>query len=95
MGLVADVHTSGSEVLEEAVGNAAELWVVVPIKGKLQLTRGAIFSYYEFKHPSNHRLTDEAWQAQIGKGAALHARLGAFLHSRPRQKSRPQRRDGR
>jgi hypothetical protein len=70
MGLIADVHTSFNEVLEEAVGHAGEIWVVAPIKGKLMLTRGAIFSYYEFKHDSNDRLTDEAWQAKLEKGTA-------------------------
>ncbi|MHB9131250.1 MAG: DUF3160 domain-containing protein [Armatimonadota bacterium] len=67
MALIADVHTSAPNVLEEAVGNAAEVWVVVPIKGKLMLTRGAIFTYYEFTHPMSDRLTDEAWQERLRK----------------------------
>lgn len=70
MALVADVHTSMGSVLEEAVGNAAELWVIVPINGKLMLTRGAMFSYYEFVHPANDRLTDEAWQQMLNQGKA-------------------------
>lgn len=68
MALVADVHTSMPDVLEEAVGNAAELWVVVPINGKLTLTRGATFTYYEFQHPATDRLTDEAWQKTLKEG---------------------------
>jgi len=68
MALVADVHTSVGNVLEEAVGNAAEMWVVVPIQGKLRLTRGAIFTYYEFQHPASDRMTDEAWQELLKKG---------------------------
>jgi len=65
MALVADVHTSKPNVLEEAVGHAAEIWVVAPVNGKLVLTRGAIFVYYEFEHPATDRLTDEAWQQRL------------------------------
>jgi len=70
MALVADVHTANKDVLEEAVGNAAEIWVVVPFKGKLVVTRGAVFTYYEFKQPANNRLTDEAWQEMLKGGTA-------------------------
>ena len=65
MAVIADVHTSGSNCLEEGVGHASEILVVVPIEGKLYLTRGAIFSYYEFIHPSADRLTDEKWQKML------------------------------
>ncbi len=68
MALVADVHSANDECLEEAVGNAAEIWVVVPFKGKLVLTRGATFSYYEFQQPASDRLTDEAWQQKLKDG---------------------------
>ncbi|MHB9107712.1 MAG: DUF3160 domain-containing protein [Armatimonadota bacterium] len=70
MAVVADVHTANNEALEEAVGNAAEIWVVVPFNGKLIATRGATFTYYEFKQPASNRLTDEAWQEQLKKGKA-------------------------
>lgn len=67
MAVIADVHTyksaAGTTYLEEGVGNANEIYVVVPIKGKLYLTRGAIFSYYEFG--SDERLTDGEWQQKI------------------------------
>jgi hypothetical protein len=62
MATAADVHTASGAVLEEGVGHATEILVIVPIEGKLTLTRGAAFSYYEFEHPSNDRLTDEKWQ---------------------------------
>jgi len=32
------------------------------------LTRGAVFSYYEFQHPSADRLTDEKWQRMLNTG---------------------------
>ncbi len=62
MALVADVHTSSGEVLEEGNGRAGAIYVVVPIQGKLYLTRGAIYTQYEFIHPSSDRMTDEKWQ---------------------------------
>ncbi len=63
MAIIADVHTAPDGYLEEAVGAASEIYVVVPIGGKLYLTRGAIFDYYEFI--SEERLTDEKWQEII------------------------------
>ena len=68
VALVADVHTAVPEVLEEAVGHAAEILAIVPIEGKLQLTRGAVFTHYEFRWPMNNRLTDEAWQRMLERG---------------------------
>ena len=70
MAVVADVHTAGPRVLEEGVGHANEILVVVPVEGKLVLTRGAVFSYYEFQHPSADRLTDEKWQRMLNTGKA-------------------------
>lgn len=70
MAVVADVHTGAGSVLEEGVGHANEIYVIVPIEGKLSLTRGATFSYYEFKQPMSDRLTDEKWQAALKRGTA-------------------------
>lgn len=61
MAVISDVATVASGgVLEVGVGPAHEIYVVVPVGGKLYLTRGAVFSYYEFM--SDKRLTDEEWQ---------------------------------
>ncbi len=70
MALIADVHTDGSTgvCLEEATGRAAAIYVVVPIQGKLYLTRGAVYTHYEFEWPSSDRLTDEAWQKMLKSG---------------------------
>ncbi|GAC1432843.1 MAG: hypothetical protein NVSMB6_30680 [Burkholderiaceae bacterium] len=65
---VADVHTGGDKAVEEGVGHAYEILVIVPVEGKLTLTRGSTFSYYEFKHPVADRLTDEKWQQLIKTG---------------------------
>ena len=67
MAQIADIHSAstsgGMGYLEVGVGNAAEIYVVVPIDGKLYLTRGAVFDYFEFI--GNERLTDEAWQNMV------------------------------
>jgi hypothetical protein len=67
---IADVHTSGDSCLEEAVGHINVIYVIVPIENKLYLTRGGVFSYYEFQYPVEHRLTDEAWQEMLKRGRA-------------------------
>ncbi|MGN9165197.1 DUF3160 domain-containing protein [Tissierellaceae bacterium HCP3S3_D8] len=74
MAVIADFHTiapnkySEGGYMEAGVGPAYEIYVVVPIDGKLYLTRGAIFSYHEFI--SGERLTDEKWQEMIETGKA-------------------------
>lgn len=62
--LVADVHTDPNtkQVLEEGVGSPFDIWVIVEDSKGKRLCRGAVFSYYEFKHPMRDRLTDEKWQ---------------------------------
>jgi hypothetical protein len=49
-------------VLEVGVGFPWELLVVVPTNQGLVLTRGAMFSYFEFPWDMNDRLTDAQWQ---------------------------------
>lgn len=70
VAVVADVHTAGGTVLEAGVGLGDELYVLVEIDGGLYLTRGAVFSYYEFPWPANDRLTDEQWQRMLHEGRA-------------------------
>jgi hypothetical protein len=69
MPVVADVHThmEGGQVLEEAVGDPFLICVELQNGGQRKQYWGAVFSYYEFKHPMNDRLTDEAWQAMEPK----------------------------
>jgi hypothetical protein len=64
MALVADVHTDSntSQVLEEGVGDAFPIYVIVMVEGEQVVAMGGVFSYYEFKQPMSDRLTDEAWQ---------------------------------
>lgn len=85
MALAADFHTVAPNrydeggYMEAAVGPAHEIFVVVPIGGKLYLSRGAVFSYYEFE--SDERLTDEQWQQMLkdGKAPAQPSFTGSFL----------------
>jgi hypothetical protein len=71
MAVIADFHTvapndfSDGGYMEAGVGPAYEIYVVVPIDGKLYLTRGAVFSYHELI--STERLTDETWQVMISE----------------------------
>lgn len=68
--LVADVATDpNGEVLEEGTGHVDEIYVVVPIEGKLYLTKGGVYSYYEFTMPIANRMTDESWRELI-RGAS-------------------------
>jgi hypothetical protein len=85
MAVIADVYTvapnkySPGGYIEEAVGPAYEIYVVVPIGGNLYLTRGAVFSYFEFF--SEQRLTDEKWQKNIkeNKGPSLPIWTDTFI----------------
>lgn len=70
MAEIADVVTASPKVLEVGVGRAYEILVIVPIGGKMVLTRGAALSYHEFTHPISDRLTDEKWRAMLKAGKA-------------------------
>jgi hypothetical protein len=57
-------------VLEEGIGRVDELYAVVPIVQEdgtifLQVTKGGVFSYYEFPWPADDRLTDEKWRQML------------------------------
>ena len=80
MAIMADVHTdvNTGQVLEEGVGDAFFIYVVVPIESKLVVARGGVFSYYEFTQPMSDRLTDESWQALEPK-PELPVWMGSFI----------------
>jgi hypothetical protein len=68
--VVADVAVADSTVLEEAVGLINPIYVVVPLINPdgsimLEVTKGGIFSYYEFPWPVTDRMTDEAWREML------------------------------
>ncbi len=64
--IVADVATDpNGQVLEEGTGWVNEIYVAVPVEGKIKIASGGVFSYYEFIVPMSERLTDEAWREKI------------------------------
>lgn len=66
--LVADVHTEPNtrQVLEVATGYVDLMVVAYALpEGQIVLGAGPVFSYYEFKHPLNDRLTDEQWRQML------------------------------
>jgi len=63
--IVSDVATIDNNLyLSMGTGYFDEIYVVVPVEDKLYLTRGAVYSYYEFV--SDKRLTDEEWSELHG-----------------------------
>lgn len=69
---VADVHTDpNSEMtLHVAVGDARMCVIAVDNEGDRCVYVGPVYSYYEFQAPAGDRMTDEAWQERLMKGAA-------------------------
>ena len=66
--MVADVHTDQNtgQVLEEGVGYVNLIIVAYKLPdGRIIAGAGPVFSYYEFKHPMNDRLTDEEWRDML------------------------------
>lgn len=70
IGIIADVHTDAKkrQILYEATGAPAVIYVAVKDKGGVRLTRGATYSYYEFTRPADSRLNDQDWQGMIYEG---------------------------
>jgi hypothetical protein len=66
--IVADVHTdcNTGKVLEEGVGYVNLIIVAYNVPdGRIIIGAGPVFSYYEFKHPMDDRLTDEKWKEML------------------------------
>lgn len=70
VAVIADIGTTGDRALEVGVGPVSEIFVVVELDGEPTLTRGAVFSYYEFTWPAADRLTDEKWHQLLGEDRA-------------------------
>ena len=69
--IVADVATDpNGQVLEEGTGKISEIYVVVPVDGKLRIAKGGVYSYYEFTWPMSDRLTDKKWRELLNSGQA-------------------------
>jgi hypothetical protein len=69
--IVADVATDpNGQVLEEGTGKIYEIYVVVPVDGKLRIAKGGVYSYYEFAWPLADRLTDKKWREMLDSDQA-------------------------
>ena len=69
--IIADVATDpNGQVLEEGTGKISEIYVVVPVDGKLRIAKGGVYSYYEFPWPMSDRLTDKKWREMLKSGQA-------------------------
>jgi hypothetical protein len=66
---IVDVHTDpeSRSVLEAGVGDVNFCVIAIDNRGDKAVYVGPIFSYYEFHHPAEDRITDERWQAMIVK----------------------------
>ncbi|MGM0379238.1 MAG: DUF3160 domain-containing protein [Bacillota bacterium] len=62
--IIADVATAQGHYREESLGIPLEIYVIVKVNGKTVLTKGSVYSYYEFI--SKERLTTDKWYEMIG-----------------------------
>jgi len=62
--LIADVHTDvvTGQILYEADGIPNYIYVAVKDANGTRLTKGLVYSYYEFTGPVGKRYTDQVWQ---------------------------------
>lgn len=67
MALIADVYVYNDLNLNVAVGHADEIYAVVTINGEYYISKGAVFSYYEFK---DKIYNDEEWRGKIKNNEA-------------------------
>jgi hypothetical protein len=67
---VVDVHTDpeSRSVLEAGVGDVNLCVIAIDNRGDQAVYVGPIFSYYEFRHQAEDRLTNERWQKMIING---------------------------
>lgn len=80
--IISDVATDpNGRVLEVGTGKISEIYVVVPIDGKLKIAKGGVYSYYEFTWPMSDRLTDKKWRDLLnsGQAPALPSWTDAFI----------------
>ena len=68
--IVADVASNpdAGTVLEVGTGGVDTIYVIIDSPEGLQLTRGSVYSYYEFIQNIDQRLTDDEWRAKLAEG---------------------------
>lgn len=75
MATVSDAYIYGNKVFQSAIGSPDFIYVIVPYNNKLYLTRGSVYSYYEFVKPVNRKLDDKSWQNMIKEGKDLEQQM--------------------
>ncbi|MDZ7371669.1 MAG: DUF3160 domain-containing protein [candidate division KSB1 bacterium] len=89
--IIADVHTDANSglVLEEGVGFPYAVYVICSIEGRPTIAKGAGFSYFEFTHPMNDRLTDEQWRKMLTAETSPQPPrwIGSFFSASEKQKA--------
>lgn len=75
MASVSDAYINGSNVLQTAVGNPDYIYVVVPYNNELYLTRGEVYSYYEFEKTLSQKLDDREWQNMLKDGKEIDQQI--------------------
>ncbi len=60
--------TNTTTILNEALGKCDEIYVVALINGLPYITKGAVWSHYEFI--SDRAMTDDEWKSQLNEGQA-------------------------
>jgi hypothetical protein len=66
--IIADIYTNSEygKVVETGIGIPYRIYVPLNDgQGGKRIAIGYTFSYYEFKHPMNDRLTDEQWKEKV------------------------------
>ncbi|MBU1202461.1 DUF3160 domain-containing protein [Patescibacteria group bacterium] len=63
-GIIADIHTDAvnEQILYQATGKPYIVYVAVSDTNGTRLTRGVVYSHYEFADTLDERLSDEDWQ---------------------------------
>ena len=65
--LVVDIATDPNGIVREiANANPSEIYVVVPVEGKLRVAKGTVFNFYQFDVDINERMTDSKWRQEMG-----------------------------
>ena len=70
VAIVTDVasNPAAGTVLLEGIGLVDYIYAIGNGPDGLHLTRGAVYSQYEFVNPIDERLTDDAWRARVASG---------------------------
>lgn len=65
MASVVDAFQNENMMLQMAIGYPDYIYVVIPYMDKLYITRGSVYSYYEFTEPVSRKLDDKDWQNSV------------------------------